>query len=84
MSVTQMNRGGLLTDIDIHSVIAMEVQDLDEKGMCVNVVTDDGIKVGLFCERDVVEQLVYSLQQFVDKVAADLAEKVAAEKGGAA
>ena len=84
MSVTTMQRGGLTTDIDIHSVIAMEVQDLDEKGMCVNVVTDDGIKVGLFCERDVVEQLVYSLQQFVDKVAADLAEKVAAAKGGAA
>ncbi len=84
MSVTQMNCGGFLTDIDIHSVIAMEVQDLDEKGMCVNVVTDDGIKVGLFCERNVVKQLVDSLKQGIDKVAAHLREKVAAAKGGEA
>lgn len=61
MSVTTMQRGGLTTDVDIHGVTAMEVLDLGDKGMCVNVVTDDGIKVGLFCGRESVEQLRLSM-----------------------
>ncbi len=86
MSVKLTHRGEPLAEVDVHGVMALQVIRHAHGGLCITVLTEDGIKVSLFCEPDAVEQLAYSLKQGVDEIVEKWGEllPIPAEKGGEA